>query len=683
MTSFDVFAVVHELREFKGARIENIYQIDNLFLFVLRKIGQGKQIFLIDPEVRAYLTRFERSKPKFPPNFCMALRSHLRGSKIVQVFQPNFDRIIGFKLERGGKQLTMVVELFNRGSIIVVRENETVLMSLRYRKMRDRNILPGKPFQYPPVVGHTIFSLTREDLESLLGKSDLSVIRVLARGLNIGRLYAEEIIQRAKIDKDQLANSLAQTNLDALWTAIIAINSKLRASPPDLQPTIISNKDTLVDVVPFPLIQYTESESVDLHSKATMNEALDEYFIETEKNNEQLTKHDTPKEKSTKQVGKKKGTAVSKLEHQLYSQEKSLREFHEQSEQSRLTGSIILENLSLLEEVTSVILKARKDGINWDEINKKIQEGREKGIESAKRIQSIEPDQGIVVVGINGSLIELDFTKKVTNIAQNHFTTARKQKNKIKGAEIAIEKTKKRVKRAIEDSAETTRTQDIKARTIVELRKREWFEKFRWFRSSDGFLILAGKDVHTNEALVKRYMKDGDLFVHATVHGAPHTIIFAEGTEVPESTILESAQFAASFSSAWKSGTGSTDTYYVNPEQVSFTPQSGEYLVRGGVIIRGKKNMRKGIVLKAAVGILLEEKYARVIGGPPDAVIAHTNNYMILKPGGEKRGSISKQMRSYLATKVSEEEKEKVLLLDLNEFIRFIPGNSTIIDMKK
>ena len=94
MTSFDVFSVVHELREFKEARIENIYQVDNLFLFVLRKIGQGKQILLIEPEVRAYLTRFERSKPKIPPNFCMALRSHLRGAKIVQVFQQNFDRMM-------------------------------------------------------------------------------------------------------------------------------------------------------------------------------------------------------------------------------------------------------------------------------------------------------------------------------------------------------------------------------------------------------------------------------------------------------------------------------------------------------------------------------------------------------------------------------------------------------------
>ena len=101
MTSFDIFAVVYELKDLETARLENIYQIDSLFLFVFRKIGQGKQVLVVEPEVRVHLTRFERLKPKVPPNFCMALRRHLRGAKVVQVFQHNFDRIIGLKLERG------------------------------------------------------------------------------------------------------------------------------------------------------------------------------------------------------------------------------------------------------------------------------------------------------------------------------------------------------------------------------------------------------------------------------------------------------------------------------------------------------------------------------------------------------------------------------------------------------
>jgi predicted ribosome quality control (RQC) complex YloA/Tae2 family protein len=357
-----------------------------------------------------------------------------------------------------------------------------------------------------------------------------------------------------------------------------------------------------------------------------------------------------------------------------------LKEFGEQSEQANRIGSLILANLSILEEITSTILNARRNGYGWDEISKKIQEGQEKGIESAKAIQKLEPDRSLMLVELDGMIIELDFTQKVTTIAQEYFAYARKQKNKISGAQEAIEKTKKRLERAKQDFAEQVREQEIRESTIVERRKRDWYEKFRWFWSSDGMLVIAGRDARSNEALIRRYMKKGDLFVHATVHGAPHTVILAEGKEIPESTIQEAGQLAASFSSAWKAGIGATDVYYVDPEQVSFTPQSGEYLVRGGAIVRGKRNFLKGTVLETAVGVIIEEKYARAIGGPLKAIKSQTNTFVILKPGEETRGRIAKQIRIILASKVPEQEKRKVLLLDLNEFVQFIPGNSKILD---
>jgi len=679
MTSFDVFAIVHELKDLETARLENIYQIESLFLFVFRKIGQGKQVLVVEPEVRVHLTRFERLKPKVPPNFCMAMRRHLRGAKVVQVFQHNFDRIIGIKLERGEESLTLIVELFKRGSLIVVRNDGTILMSLYYKKMRDRNILPGKPFHYPPLVGSTIFSLTREELEKLLKKSESDVVRTLARAVNLGGLYAEEIVQRSGIAKDQPANMLEEVEVAKLWNVLTIISSRIRASPPDLDPTLVLNETQPIDATPFLLQRYTNSDaSVKLQSRTTMNEALDDFFIEQEKEMIAKTRKPEKKEVDTQSDVKQRSKEEIRLEHQLKQQENLLKEFSEQSEQANRIGSHILANLPIIEEITSTILNARKNGFSWDEISKKIHEGQEKGIESAKKIHKLEPDQSLVIVEIEEMLIELDFTKKVTAIAQEYFTYARKQKNKINGAMEAIEKTKKRLERAKQDFAEELREQEISESTIVERRKREWYEKFRWFWSSDGFLIIAGRDARSNEALVRRYMKKGDIFVHATVHGAPHTIILAEGKEVPESTIQEAGQLAASFSSAWKAGIGATDVYYVDPEQVSFTPQSGEYLVRGGVIVRGKRNFLKGTTLETAVGVIIEEKYARAIGGPLSAIKAKTDDLIILKPGDETRGNVAKQIRTILASNVPEQEKRKVLLLDLNEFVQFIPGSSKI-----
>lgn len=688
MTSFDVFAVVHELKELEGARLNNIYQIGSIYLFVFHKFGQEKQVLLIEPEIRAHLTRFEMQKPKSPPNFCLALRRHLRGARVVQFFQPNFDRIIGMRLERGGEVLKVVVELFKRGNLIVIREDGRILMAIHYRKMRDRNILPGKPFQYPPLAGRDIFSLTKEDLKDLLEKSELDVVRTLANTLNIGGTYAEELIHRANITKDQLAASLTETNLENLWVALTTLITRLKATPPDLAPTLVYRNTQLIDITPFPLDRYTHSiPPSKSQARATMNEALDDFFIEYEKGQEstalKIPRKKVVEEEETDQHRiKQRKKEESRLKRQLEKQERRLEELYEQTEQTNRLGSLLLKNLLILEEITSTILGARKNGQDWNEINKKIQEGRERGIEGARLIQKLEPGLGMVVVKIEGTLIKLDFTQKVSMIAQQYFARSHKMRTKIEGTKKAIEDTKKLLERTRKELTEVSRKGVIKASTIIERRKRYWFEKFRWFRSSDDFLVIAGRDAHTNEAIVKRYMKKGDIFVHATVHGAPHTVILAEGEEVPLTTLQEAGQFATSFSSAWKAGVGSVDAYYVNPEQVSFSPPSGEYLVRGGVIVRGKRNSLKGMVLETAIGIIIEEKFARVIGGPPDAVKAKTDYYVALKPGDETRGSIAKQIKAILAKKVPEQEKEKIFLLDLNEFFHFIPGRSKIQDSK-
>ncbi len=98
----------------------------------------------------------------------------------------------------------------------------------------------------------------------------------------------------------------------------------------------------------------------------------------------------------------------------------------------------------------------------------------------------------------------------------------------------------------------------------LERRKRKWFEKFRWFVSSEGFLVLAGKDASTNEVLVKKHMEDNDLYCHADVYGAPHVVI-KDGQKAGERTIFEACQFAVSMSRAWSQGLYSADAYWAYP----------------------------------------------------------------------------------------------------------------------
>jgi len=76
--------------------------------------------------------------------------------------------------------------------------------------------------------------------------------------------------------------------------------------------------------------------------------------------------------------------------------------------------------------------------------------------------------------------------------------------------------------------------------TITRVRKPFWFEKFSWFLSSENYVIVAGRDMQQNELLVKRYMRKGDLYVHADIHGASSVIIKnPSGAPVPPSTLAQ------------------------------------------------------------------------------------------------------------------------------------------------
>ncbi|KAI1448993.1 hypothetical protein F5Y02DRAFT_429699 [Annulohypoxylon stygium] len=125
------------------------------------------------------------------------------------------------------------------------------------------------------------------------------------------------------------------------------------------------------------------------------------------------------------------------------------------------------------------------------------------------------------------------------------------------------------------------------------IRKQFWFEKFTWFISSDGYLVLGGKDAQQNEMLYRRYLKKGDIYVHADLHGAPSVIIknspSTPDAPIPPSTLSQAGSLAVCASSAWDSKAG-MGAWWVNADQVSKSAPSGEFLGTGSFMVKGKKN---------------------------------------------------------------------------------------------
>ena len=158
--------------------------------------------------------------------------------------------------------------------------------------------------------------------------------------------------------------------------------------------------------------------------------------------------------------------------------------------------------------------------------------------------------------------------------------------------------------------------------------------------------------------------------MHADIHGASSIVVKLEGDELNENTLQQSASFAATFSSAWSKGFSTQDVYWVHPDQVSKTPESGEFVAKGSFIIRGNRNYVRSAKVQIAVGIV-DYEGKRIMAGPVESLEAHSNNYIVLKPGYTKKEAIAKK----ILHKINEDE-----LLNLDDIVRVLPAGKCDID---
>jgi predicted ribosome quality control (RQC) complex YloA/Tae2 family protein len=174
--------------------------------------------------------------------------------------------------------------------------------------------------------------------------------------------------------------------------------------------------------------------------------------------------------------------------------------------------------------------------------------------------------------------ILIDTTKSIQDNATRYYDKSKKAKRKIEGLKKAIEVTKKKI-------SKLGRLLAVEKKVYEKPLESKWYSKFRWFKSSDGFLCIGGRDATTNEIVMKKYADKGDLVCHAENPGSPFFVIRSEGKEIPESTILEAVQATASFSRAWREGVTTAEVYVVEPEQV----KKDLGLPKGSFMINGKR----------------------------------------------------------------------------------------------
>lgn len=257
----------------------------------------------------------------------------------------------------------------------------------------------------------------------------------------------------------------------------------------------------------------------------------------------------------------------------------------------------------------------------------------------------------------------LDLAKGVEQNASDYFEKAKKMKKKIKGAEEALQQNIKKLEE-LEKKKEKFESQEERIKNTI-ARKKEWYEKFRWFFSSDDFLVIGGRDATSNEIVIKKHTDASDLVLHTDLAGSPFFVIKSEGKKIPETTIKEAADATCTFSRAWKLGLQSSDVFYVSPEQVSKKTKAGEYMGKGAFMVYGKSNYVENKV-NLAIGIT---KDRAIMSGPVEAIRKNCEKFVTLKQGNEKVSSIAKKINYKLGGN-----------LDLDEIIRALPAGNFKIE---
>ncbi|MFP4195698.1 MAG: NFACT RNA binding domain-containing protein [Candidatus Woesearchaeota archaeon] len=262
--------------------------------------------------------------------------------------------------------------------------------------------------------------------------------------------------------------------------------------------------------------------------------------------------------------------------------------------------------------------------------------------------------------------VAIDIRKSVDENAADYFERAKKAKKKLEGAEKTLVEFKRKQERAERQAESVEIKSSIKK---LDHHKKRWFEKFKWFISSEGFLVVGARDATTNEIVIKKHTDNNDVVFHTDMAGSPFVVVKQDDEDVKrmlgeeflkkrpeqpgEQTLVEAASFTAIHSKAWKMGLQATNVFYVSPEQVSKEANAGEFMGKGSFMIRGKTTYIDPKMVYAAGIVQPENEEPFYMAGPKSSVEALTEDYVIIDQGDEKTSNAAKQVRTKLREKTN------------------------------
>lgn len=629
MSSFDVRSVVNDMAELKDAHMDKIFQWGSNVLFRINVQGQGKRDVFFKEKKWLYMPANKPETPITPQSFATFLRKYLDNARIGEVRQAGFDRVVTMEVLKAEHDYQIIFEMFGGGNVLLV-ENGKILNCLIHKTMKDRSVRPGEDYVAPkPRFDPT--SSPFEEFTEIMKASASDAVRTLATGINLGGQYAEEVCAISGIGKNTKIPDLTDDDLKKLYDSMKVIVSKMMDGPGAF---LYRSEKEIEDVSPIEMSIYDE---LKCERFDTISKAIDQYMIENAET--EAEEYVDPE--------------ILKLRKRIEKQTETVEQYRQEADEYKVRADAIYANYQQINELLTV-LEQQSQKLTWE----KLKEGAMK----ITFVSSIDPSKNSVTAVFDSIKIPLDYTKNIDANASDLYGKGKEIGEKAKRADDALKESMEVLSKKEAGMAKTKAAMANRAQPT----KQYWFDRYKWFISPSGRLVIAGKDAHTNDNIVKKHLKDNDVYAHADLHGAPSTIL-KDGLSATNEDLREACIYALAQSKGWVAALTDGSAYWVYTDQVSKTPQAGEFVPRGAFIIRGKRNYEYHLPMELAVGEIMYENNRKVMCAPLESMKRLSQKYFVIKPGRGKAGKTAAQMAKEL--QVPEEEVSRILP----------PGDSEIV----
>ena len=572
--------VVHELQNaLSGAKIDKIYQPgrDEVVLALRAPAGNVKLLLSANPShPRAHLTQISRENPDKPPMFCMLLRKHLSGARLLELVQPPMERVVDLRLEAldelGDRvERRLVLEAMGRHSNLILLDGEGRIMDCLRRVDSDmsarRQVLPGLFYRLPPAQEKLDpSSLDRAALESALAAAPeesqadkwlldtfggLSPLICRELAFRAGGATDARLHQMGEGGRSRLLDELEGLLRSVQENSFTPVMLEKEGHPSDFTFQPISQYGPAVSCVPFPSFS-----------------ALLDRFYEQRENQERVRQRGQDLIRSVTNARDRAARKIGLQEQELAATR--------DRERLRQFGDIITSNLHAMEKGMSRLTAADFYDPECPQIHIPLDPlltPQQNAAKYYKEYNKAKTAESILTLQLEKGRRDLDYLNSVLEA-------------------IALAEGERDLQ---EIRQELTATGYLRRPSKARDRGKRVASKPMEFRSSSGLRISVGKNNTQNDLLTTKQAFKSDLWFHTQkIHGS-HVILWTEGGQPDLTSIQEAAQLAAWFSQGRESGKVAVDytpVKYVKkpggarPGMVVYTTYETAYVAPDGELAR-------------------------------------------------------------------------------------------------